>query len=84
MSISLFFFAVFEIHNEDVDAIMKSLQSSSASVTNDGVVRLRGLPYSCTEMDISEFFSGDYIWVMIWRPQDEFAFLGIKWDKISV
>ncbi|CAI5784828.1 G-rich sequence factor 1 [Podarcis lilfordi] len=49
---------VFEIHNEDVDAIMKSLHSSSTSVTNDGVVRLRGLPYSCNEMDISEFFSG--------------------------
>ncbi|XP_048338676.1 G-rich sequence factor 1 [Sphaerodactylus townsendi] len=49
---------VFEIHNEDVEAIMKSLQSSSASVTNDGVVRLRGLPYSCIEADISEFFSG--------------------------
>uniref|UniRef100_A0A8C4VTR8 G-rich RNA sequence binding factor 1 n=1 Tax=Gopherus evgoodei TaxID=1825980 RepID=A0A8C4VTR8_9SAUR len=39
---------VFEIHNEDVDAILKSLQ----------VVRLRGLPYSCTEADISEFFAG--------------------------
>ncbi|XP_054845809.1 G-rich sequence factor 1 isoform X2 [Eublepharis macularius] len=49
---------VFEIHNEDVEAIMKSLQSSSASVTNDGVVRLRGLPYSCVEANISEFFSG--------------------------
>ncbi|XP_060103154.1 G-rich sequence factor 1 isoform X2 [Heteronotia binoei] len=49
---------VFEIHNEDVEAIMKSLQSTSTSVTNDGVVRLRGLPYSCIEADISEFFSG--------------------------
>nr|XP_056711333.1 G-rich sequence factor 1 [Euleptes europaea] len=49
---------VFEIHNEDVETIMKSLQSGSASVTNDGVVRLRGLPYSCVEADISEFFSG--------------------------
>ncbi|KAL8206630.1 UNVERIFIED_CONTAM: G-rich sequence factor 1 [Gekko kuhli] len=49
---------VFEIHNEDVEAIMKSLQSTSTSVTNDGVVRLRGLPYSCVEADISEFFSG--------------------------
>ncbi|XP_077157269.1 G-rich sequence factor 1 [Paroedura picta] len=49
---------VFEIHNEDVEAIMKSLQSTSTSVSNDGVVRLRGLPYSCVEADISEFFSG--------------------------
>uniref|UniRef100_A0A8C0GVT8 G-rich RNA sequence binding factor 1 n=1 Tax=Chelonoidis abingdonii TaxID=106734 RepID=A0A8C0GVT8_CHEAB len=50
---------VFEIHNEDVDAILKSLQSSSSSpAVNDGVVRLRGLPYSCTEADISEFFAG--------------------------
>ncbi|CAM2112618.1 G-rich sequence factor 1 [Caretta caretta] len=49
---------VFEIHNEDVDAILKSLQSSSSPAVNDGVVRLRGLPYSCTEADISEFFAG--------------------------
>ncbi|XP_074849885.1 G-rich sequence factor 1 [Carettochelys insculpta] len=49
---------VFEIHNEDVDAILKSLQSSSSTTVNDGVVRLRGLPYSCTEADISEFFAG--------------------------
>ncbi|XP_061439394.1 G-rich sequence factor 1 [Rhineura floridana] len=49
---------VFEIHNEDVSAIMKNLHSSLTSVTNDGVVRLRGLPYSCSELDISQFFSG--------------------------
>ncbi|XP_005304175.2 G-rich sequence factor 1 [Chrysemys picta bellii] len=49
---------VFEIHNEDVDAIMKSLQSSSSPAVNDGVVRLRGLPYNCTEADVAEFFAG--------------------------
>uniref|UniRef100_K7G6T4 G-rich sequence factor 1-like n=1 Tax=Pelodiscus sinensis TaxID=13735 RepID=K7G6T4_PELSI len=48
---------VFEIHNEDVDAILKSLQTSSSPVANDGVVRLRGLPYSCTEAEVSEFFA---------------------------
>uniref|UniRef100_A0A2I3GA35 RRM domain-containing protein n=1 Tax=Nomascus leucogenys TaxID=61853 RepID=A0A2I3GA35_NOMLE len=44
---------VYEINNEDVDALMKSL-----SVVNDGVVRLRGLPYSCNEKDIVDFFAG--------------------------
>uniref|UniRef100_T1E5L2 G-rich sequence factor 1 n=1 Tax=Crotalus horridus TaxID=35024 RepID=T1E5L2_CROHD len=49
---------VFEIHNKDVDTLMRSLKFRSAPVNNDGVVRLRGLPYRCTEVDITEFFSG--------------------------
>ncbi|XP_074084515.1 G-rich sequence factor 1 isoform X2 [Macrotis lagotis] len=49
---------VYEINNEDVDALMKSLQAKSNPVVNDGVVRLRGLPYSCNEKDIVEFFAG--------------------------
>ncbi|KAL1783027.1 G-rich sequence factor 1 [Sigmodon hispidus] len=36
---------------------MKSLQLKSSPVVNDGVVRLRGLPYSCNEKDIVNFFS---------------------------
>ncbi|KAM6440955.1 G-rich sequence factor 1 [Liasis olivaceus] len=49
---------VFEIRNKDVDVLMRSLKFRSAPVNNDGVVRLRGLPYRCSEVDISEFFSG--------------------------
>ncbi|KYO31930.1 G-rich sequence factor 1 [Alligator mississippiensis] len=48
---------VFEIRDEDVDAVLKRLLSVPPSV-KDGVVRLRGLPYSCTEVDIEEFFAG--------------------------
>ncbi|KAK2119454.1 G-rich sequence factor 1 [Saguinus oedipus] len=46
---------VYEINSEDVDALMKSLQVKSSPVVNDGVVRLRGLPYSCNEKDIVDF-----------------------------
>ncbi|XP_059525401.1 G-rich sequence factor 1 isoform X2 [Myotis daubentonii] len=62
---------VYEINNEDVDALMKSLQVKSSPVVNDGVVRLRGLPYSCNEKDIIDFFAGlnivDITFVMDYR-----------------
>ncbi|KAF3695400.1 G-rich sequence factor 1 [Channa argus] len=46
---------VFEVTNSDAEAILKKALQTPA---RDGVVRLRGLPFSCTEADIVQFFSG--------------------------
>lgn len=46
---------VFEVTNRDAETILKKAIPTAA---DDGVVRLRGLPFSSTEADISEFFSG--------------------------
>ncbi|XP_028992614.1 G-rich sequence factor 1 isoform X2 [Betta splendens] len=44
-----------EVRNSDAEAILKrSVQAPSGS----GVVRLRGLPFTCTEDDVAHFFSG--------------------------
>lgn len=61
LHIFLCLFVVYEINNEDVDALMKNLQVKSSPVANDGVVRLRGLPYSCNEKDIVDFFAGAFL-----------------------
>lgn len=49
------FIEVREVTNKDAEAILKA---SKERVETDTVVRLRGLPYSCTEGDIIRFFSG--------------------------
>uniref|UniRef100_A0A8C7LX19 RRM domain-containing protein n=1 Tax=Oncorhynchus mykiss TaxID=8022 RepID=A0A8C7LX19_ONCMY len=46
---------VFEVTNSDAEAILKKSVQLPA---RDGVVRIRGLPYSCTETDVMLFFSG--------------------------
>ncbi|XP_034152503.1 G-rich sequence factor 1 isoform X2 [Esox lucius] len=46
---------VSEVTNSDAEAILKKTIQLPAK---DGVVRLRGLPYSCTETDILLFFAG--------------------------
>ncbi|KAM8938823.1 G-rich sequence factor 1 [Pelodytes ibericus] len=38
--------------------LSQTIQSSVNSSASDGIVRLRGLPYSCSEPDILNFFSG--------------------------
>ncbi|NXQ28280.1 GRSF1 factor, partial [Alaudala cheleensis] len=48
---------VFEVHDSDVEGLLQSLRDKSEAI-NDAVVLLRGLPFSSTEEDIADFFSG--------------------------
>ncbi|XP_012684102.2 G-rich sequence factor 1 [Clupea harengus] len=45
---------VFEVTDEQAEAILKGPDP----LANDGVVRLRGLPFNSTEKDIIQFFTG--------------------------
>ncbi|XP_047447244.1 G-rich sequence factor 1 isoform X3 [Mugil cephalus] len=51
---------VYEVTNTDAEAVLKEVIQKQANPppADDGVVRIRGLPYSCTKEDIADFFSG--------------------------
>ncbi|NXB89913.1 GRSF1 factor, partial [Vidua chalybeata] len=48
---------VFEVHDSDVEGLLQSLRDESQAMS-EGVVLLRGLPFTSTEEDIADFFSG--------------------------
>lgn len=48
---------MYEVTDSDAEVILKK---SMDTEVDDGVVRLRGLPFTSTEDDIAEFFSGNW------------------------
>lgn len=48
-------FAVYEVTNTDAEDILKK---SVHPAGDQRVVRIRGIPFTCTEADIAHFFSG--------------------------
>lgn len=53
--ICVFVFVVYEVTNNDAEAILKT---AAEAVPSDWVVRLRGIPFSSSEADIVQFLSG--------------------------
>ncbi|XP_045387605.1 heterogeneous nuclear ribonucleoprotein F-like [Lemur catta] len=49
---------VFKSRRTEMDWVLKHSGPNSADSANDGFVRLRGLPFGCTEEEIVQFFSG--------------------------
>ena len=62
------FVSVYEVSDGEAETILKTSASQPAPsvapnvASSDGVVRIRGLPFSSNEYDIQTFFSGKLSW----------------------
>lgn len=71
--------AVTEVTDGDAEAI---LQKSVQAVGKSCVVRLRGLPFSCSEADVVQFFSGK-LTVSLETVDPFLSSLLIRWNNYS-
>lgn len=51
------FFLVFKVNKAEMDWVVKR-SGPSHGVSDDGCVRLRGLPFGCSKEEIAQFFTG--------------------------
>lgn len=55
----LFTISVFKVNRAEMEWVIKRSGSTSNS-NDDGIVRLRGLPFGCSKEEIAQFFTGKY------------------------
>lgn len=53
---------IFKANKSQMEWDCRKEERTATSSGDSGVVRLRGLPFGCTEEQITTFFSGLYLW----------------------
>lgn len=61
----IFSYPVFKSNNIEMDWVLKHTGPNSPDSSNDGCVRLRGLPFGCSKEEIVQFFTGIKMWLFL-------------------
>jgi RNA recognition motif-containing protein len=64
-------FLVFTIGDVETNQVVRRMQQR-ASASNQGAIRVRGIPFSCTEDELKDFFKG---MLVFYRMEFEFKII---------